>query len=103
MYIEEKPDVTGEARIGRVRTAKTGRTLYNDRKTFQSLKGAVLRANYFDVETGDGYWISGCWKDGADRLYDEADPVYIDDDVREEYWTTIRRAPECKDELIANR
>jgi hypothetical protein len=21
-------------------------------------------------------------------------PVYIDDDVREEYWTTIRRAPE---------
>ena len=30
----------------------------------------------------------------ADRLYDEADPVYIDDDVREEYWTTIRCAPE---------
>jgi hypothetical protein len=39
----------------------------------------------------------------ADRLYDEADPVYIDDDVREEYWTTIRRAPERKDERIANR
>jgi hypothetical protein len=24
MYIEEKPDVTGQARIGRVRTSKTG-------------------------------------------------------------------------------
>jgi hypothetical protein len=103
MYIEEKPDVTGEARIGRVRTSKTGRTVYYHGKTFQSLKGAALKANYFDVETGDQYWISGCRKDGADRLYDEADPVYIDDDVREEYWTTIRRAPERKDERIANR
>jgi hypothetical protein len=28
MYIEETADVTGQARIGRVRTPKTGRTLY---------------------------------------------------------------------------
>jgi hypothetical protein len=55
------------------------------------------------VETGNEYWISGCRKDGADRLYNEADSVYIDDDVREEYWTTIRGAPERKDDRIANR
>jgi hypothetical protein len=103
MYIEEKPDATGQARIGRVRTSKTGKTLYYDGKTFQSLKGAALKANYSDIETGDKYWISGCRKDGADRLYDEADPVYIDDDVRAEYWTTIRGAPERKNERIANR
>jgi hypothetical protein len=103
MYIEEKPDVTGQARIGRVRTSKTGRTLYYDGKTFQSLKGAGFKANYFDLETGDEYWISGCKKDGADRLSNEADPVYIDDDVREEYWTTIRSAPERTNELVANR
>lgn len=103
MYIGEKPDVTGQARIGRVRTSKTGETLYYDGKTFQSLKGAGFKANYVEVDTGDEYWISGCRKDGADRLYDEADPVYIDDDVREEYWTTIRGAPERKAERIANR
>lgn len=103
MYIEEKPDVTGQARIGRVRTSKTGKTLYYAGKTFQSLKGAGLKANYFDIETGDRYWISGCRKDGADRLYDEADPVYIDDDVREEYWTTIRGEPDRKNERISNR
>ena len=104
MYIEEKPDVTGQARIGRVRTSKSGRTLYYKGKTFQSLKGAgVSKSNYFDVETGDEYWISGCKKDGTDRLNDEADPVFIDDDVREEYWTEIRHAPERTDERIANR
>jgi hypothetical protein len=104
MYIEEKPDVTGQARIGRVRTSKTGQTLYYDGKTFQSLKGAgVSKSNYVEVETGDEYWISGCRKDGADRLYNEADPVYIDEDVREEYWTSIRGAPERKNEQIANR
>jgi hypothetical protein len=70
---------------------------------FQSRKGASLKANYFDVETGDEYWISGYRKDGADRLYDVADPVYIDDDVREEYWTTIRGMPERKHKRIANR
>jgi hypothetical protein len=103
MYIEEKPDVTGQARIGRVRTSKTGRMLYYDGKTFQSLKGSAFKANYFDVETGDEYWISGCRKDGADRLYDEADQVHIDNDVREEYWTTIRNAPERTAERLANR
>jgi hypothetical protein len=46
---------------------------------------------------------SCCKKDGSDRLYGEADPVYIDEDVRTEYWSTIRGAPERKDESIANR
>lgn len=39
---------------------------------------------------GEDYWISGCKKDGNDRLYGERLPVYIDEDVREEYWTEIR-------------
>jgi len=82
---------------------KRGRTLYYDGKTFQSLKRAGFKANYFDLETGDEYWISGCKKDGTDRLYGEADPVHIDEDVRAEYWRTIRGTPERKDEPIANR
>jgi hypothetical protein len=53
-----------------------------------------FKANYCDVETGDQYWISGCKKDGTDALYSTT--IEIDEDVREEYWTTIRNKPEFK-------
>ncbi len=86
MYIEDKSEgLTGPARIGRVSFSKTGRTLHYGGRSFRSLKGAGFKANYYDVETGEHFWISGPRKDGADRLYGEALPVDIDDDVREEY------------------
>jgi hypothetical protein len=91
MYIEAKPGLTGPARIGRVRFSKSGKTLYYKGRRFQSLKGGYKR-NYFDVETGEEYWISGCRKDGQDTLYPGV--VQIDDDVREEYWMTIRQRPD---------
>ena len=103
MYIEHKgSDLTGVARIGRVSFSKTGKTLYYGGKTFQSLKGAGFKANYFDVESGDAYWISGCKRDGSDRLYGERVAVEIDDDVRDEYWTTIREQPESKAKSVSN-
>jgi hypothetical protein len=103
MYIEYKGDgLSGPARIGRVSFSKRGKTIYYGGKKFQSLKGAGFKANYEDVETGDEYWISGCKRDGNDRLYDERIPVEIDDDVREEYWTEIRGQPENKGKHVAN-
>jgi hypothetical protein len=94
MYIENKANgLTGPARIGRVSFSKTGRTLYYDGKSFQSLKGAGFKSNYYDLETGDEYWISGPRKDGADRLYGEAIATPIDEDIRDEYWTQIRGHP----------
>ena len=95
MYIESKAEgLTGPARIGLVSFSKTGATLYYGGREFRSLKGHGSKANYFDVETGDPYWISGCRKDGLDRLYGERLPTEIDEDVREEYWTSIREQPE---------
>ena len=95
MYIENKSDgLNGPARIGRVEFSKTGRTLYYQGRSFQSLKGSGFKANYFDTETHEQYWISGPRKDGADRLYGEAVPVEIDEDAREEYWLTIRGLPQ---------
>lgn len=95
MYIECKTgSLTGPARIGRVRFSKTGRTVDYGGKAFQSLSGRGFKANYFDVESHEQYWISGCRKDGADRLYGERIPVEIDEDVPEDYWTTIRGLPE---------
>ncbi len=93
MYIESKVNgLSGPARIGRVSFSKSGRTLYYGGKAFQSLSGRGFKANYFDVVTGEEYWISGCKKRGGDRLH--GGTVEIDADVREEYWTLIRETPQ---------
>jgi len=96
MYIEYKGDdgIVGSARIGRVKFSKSGKSVYYNDQTFETLSGRGFKANYFDVETNEYYWISGCKKDGADALY--STEVDIDEDVREEYWTEIRSMPENK-------
>ena len=97
MYIESKAHgLNGPARIGRVTFSKTGSTLYYRGRSFQSLKGSGFKANYFDVESGEHYWISGPRHDGQDRLYVSNIPVEVDADVREEYWTEIRKQPTLK-------
>jgi hypothetical protein len=104
MYIESKATgLSGPARIGRVSFSKTRRTIYYRGDAFRSLNGGGFKANYFKVDIGEPYWISGPRKDGADRLYGERVPVEVDEDVREEYWTTIRRQPERSQEADASR
>ena len=99
MYIESKAaGLTGPARIGRVTFSKTGKTVYYQGRTFESLKGAGFKSNFYDVATGEHYWISGPRKDGADRLYGERTGVEIDPDIRLEYWRDIRGTPERRDE-----
>ena len=93
MYIENKSEgLSGPARIGRVTFSKSGKSLRYKGKEFKSLKGGGFKANYYDVDTGQEYWISGCRKDGADRLYGERIQVCIDEEIREEYWLEIRKA-----------
>ncbi len=96
MYIEDKSaGLNGPARIGRVYFSKSGKSLTYRGQTFQSLGGQGFKANYFDAETGDRYWISGPSRDGRDRLYPKSmRPVGIDDDVRAEYWRDIRGLPD---------
>jgi hypothetical protein len=95
MYIECKNDgLNGSARIGRVTFSKTGSTIYYQGKSYQSLKGKGFKSNYFEVEAGEHYWISGPKKNGCDRLYGGSLPIEIDDDVRDEYWSEIRQQPQ---------
>jgi hypothetical protein len=98
MYIELKSghNDDGPARIVRVRFSKTGRTIYYQGKAFQSCKGGGIGANYFDVATGEQYWISGPKREGGDRHWAGNGPVEIDADVVDEYWRDIRqcRPPE---------
>ncbi len=91
MYIEAKSvGLTGPARIGRVSYSKSGATLYYAGKAFRSLKGFGFKSNYFDVETGEHYWISGPRRDGKDALYATNIQPVIDDDVQDEYWSRVR-------------
>jgi hypothetical protein len=93
MYIEDKSEgLVGPARIGRIAFSKRGKTLHYRGLSFQSLAGRGSKANFYCVETGAHYWISGPRKDGQDGLYGYR-PTPIDEDVREEYWTVIRGAP----------
>lgn len=78
----------------RVTFSKSGQSLYYQGRRFKTLKGSGFKANYYEIETGEEYWISGCKKDGTDALYSTT--VEIDEDVREEYWTVIRNKPDLR-------
>jgi hypothetical protein len=99
MYMELKSGHgdRGPARIGRIRFSRTGRTLYYQDKQFYPSGGQAIEGNYYDVATGEEYWISGPKKNGQDRHWAGSGPVEIDADVAEEYWRDIRgegpRAP----------
>ena len=91
MYVESKATgLTGEARIGRVYFSKTGKTLYYRGLRFRSLNGRGFKANYFEVDSGDEYWISGPRRDSDNRLYGGNRGVSIDDDIRVEYHAYLR-------------
>lgn len=90
MYIENKSEgLEGEARICRIYFSKTGKTLYYRGKKFKSLKGFGYKSNYYEVTTGDEYWISGPRKDRNDRLYGGQHGVQIDKDVQQAYFELL--------------
>lgn len=102
MYVECKAGgLTGPGRMGRVTFSKTRRTLYYRGQRFRSLKGAGFKSNYYCVETGEDYWISGPKRNGGDALYGGSSPIEIDEDVREEYWRNIRGEPARVHERVA--
>jgi hypothetical protein len=91
MYIEDKSQgLEGAASIGRVYSSKSGKTLYYHDMVFQSLKGSGFKANYFEVTSGDHYWISGPRKDQNDKLYGGNRGVEVDPDVLEEYQQYVK-------------
>ena len=91
-YIELKTDgLRGIGRIVRVDFSKTGKTIYWNDRTLVPLEGFSFKANYFDDDTLEELWVSNPRRDGNDSLLPAV--IEIDDDVREEYWTEIRKNP----------
>jgi len=98
MYIEDKSGrLVGPARMGRVTFSKTGRSIYYQGQTFQSLKGLGFTPNYYDLEAGEHFWISGPKRAGGDALYGGSSPIEIDEDVRA---VELQGFAQCGTEII---
>ena len=84
-YIELKTGFNddGPAWIGNVKESKSGRTSYFNNHAFQRYNG--ISGNYYDVESGEEYWISGVKKDGSNRHWAGKGKIVIDRKVVEEY------------------
>jgi hypothetical protein len=49
-------------------------------------------SNFYDIETGDRYWVSGPKRDRTDGRYSAQQPV-VDDDARDAYEAFLSGAP----------
>ena len=90
-YVELKSGYSddGPAWIGLVSYSKSGRTIYFNGRALQSLKGTGIGANYFDIENGDEYWVSGVKKDLQDRHQFGSGIVSVEKRVKNEYLKTV--------------
>lgn len=87
MYIELKSDQNdrGEAWIGLVEFSKTGQTIYFNGHAYKKLKSGGTAGNFYDIETGDEFWISGIKKNGQDRHWAGGGKIKIERAIVNEY------------------
>lgn len=91
MYIEHKTNQNdrGEAWIGRVEFSKTGQTIYFNKQALKKSGSQGIYGNFYDLETGEEYWVSGVKKDGQDRHWSGAGKIKIDRSVTQEYLSLV--------------
>lgn len=92
-YIELKTGFghTGPAWIGLVSFSKSNKTLYFDGKAFQSLEGNGIYGNYYDIESGDEYWISGVKKNQRDRHIYGGGMIQVERGIVEQYLKEVNQ------------
>jgi hypothetical protein len=86
MYIELKTGYNdnGPAWIGQVKFSQSGRTVYFNGHALKR-SGGGGGSNHYDLETSDGYWVSGIKKDGTDRHWAGSGKIMIEARVVDEY------------------
>ena len=72
--------------------SKSGRTLYYRGKRLRRIVGGGGGSDYYDLDNGDEYWVSGVKKSGEDRHWAGGGPVEIDEDAKAEYEKVRRTA-----------
>lgn len=93
MYVENKSGLIDglNARIGWVSFSKTGRTIYYRGRSLRIGKG--IGGNFFDIESGEEYWISGVKGRGSNTHPGERNvQVEVDPDALEAY-RSLRSQP----------
>ena len=93
-YLELKSGFShnGPAWIGLVSFSKSGKTIYFNGKAFQSLNGTGIYANYFDLESGEEYWISGVKKDMSDRHKFGSGKIFVEKRILNDYLKIIGKS-----------
>lgn len=86
-YIELKSGYrdNGPAWIGRVVLSRTRTTVYFNGRALKRAKGGGASGNYYDVETGQEYWVSGVKRNGEDRHWAGSGRVLVEAAAVEEY------------------
>ena len=93
-YIELKSGFgdNGPAWIGLVSFSKSGKTIYFNGKGFQSLNGTGISGNYFELETGNEYWISGVKKNMSDRHKFGSGKIFVEKRILDDYLKIIGKS-----------
>lgn len=86
-YIELKSGFgnRGPAWIGRVTLSRSKTTVYFNGHALKRAKGGGVSGNYFDIESGEEYWVSGVKKNGQDRHWAGSGLVLVEASAVEEY------------------
>lgn len=99
MYVQLKSgyDIDrGPAWISRVRFSKSWRTAYFHGLTLRRVTGTAYAhrddGNFYDVDSGDAYWISGPKRDQTDGRYSNQQPS-VEEDARADYESFLQGSP----------
>jgi hypothetical protein len=98
MYVQLKTGHNtdrGPAWIARVEFTKSWRSVTFHGHRLRRVTGTAYSnydANFYDVETGEEYWVSGPKRDRTDGRYSSQQPV-VDDDARDAYGAFLAGAP----------
>lgn len=92
-YIELKSNYShnGPAWIGLVSYSKSGRTLYFDGKAFQRIGSDRMCGNYYDIESGEEYWISGVKENRTDRHKYGGGKILVEERILQEYLSKTKQ------------
>lgn len=95
MYVQLKTGYDldrGPAWISRVRFNRSWQSATFHGRTLRKFSGGFGDANFYDIDSGELYWLSGPKRDRTDARYSSVQPT-VDEDARAPYSSFLAGAP----------